>query len=107
MLKTTCLSDDAITLIVDLVITRYTLKTNIIDKHDLNRFYKLIVYSNLNRIAFLDFAICHRENLSYEKLSGSPMHNLFLGKINALMANWYLIINDKIRNIQIINYVFI
>ena len=84
MLKTAYLSNDAMTLIVDSAIIRHALKTNAIDMHKLNWFDKLIDRSNLNGIAFPDFTMYHRENLSYKKLSGSPMHNLFLGKINTL-----------------------
>ena len=55
--------------------------------HDLNRFYNLIDRLNLNRVAFPNFAACHRENLCYEKFSRIPMHNLFLGEINALIVH--------------------
>ena len=87
MLKTICPSDEAMTLIVESVIIGHGLETDTIDMHDLSGFHKLINNSNLNAIAFLDFATYHRKNLAHEKLSRSPMHNLFLGKNNALVIN--------------------
>ena len=74
-------------LIVNSAIIKYVLENDNADMHGLSGFHKLIDQSNLNRIAFLDFAMCRRENLVCEKLSGSPMHLLFLGKINALVIN--------------------
>ena len=93
------LPDEAMSLIVDSVIIKHALENNNVDMYNLSGFYKLINRWNLNRIAFLDFAMCRRENLVCEKLSGSPMHLLFLGKINALVINWYLIIIVGCRNV--------
>ena len=79
------------TLIVDSAIIRHTCNTSAIDMHGLNAFHSLIDSSNLNGIGFLDFTTCCRKNLSYKKLSRSPIHNLFLGKTNALAAFKFLL----------------
>ena len=62
----------------------HTSKSSTMGMHNLNGFYNLIDRSNLNRVAFPDFASCCGETLTYKKLNRSPMHNLFLGKINTL-----------------------
>ena len=87
MLKTISLLDEAMSLIVNSAIIKHVLENNNMDMNDLSKFHKLIDQSNLNRIAFLDFAAHQRENLTYEKLSRSSTHLLFLGKINALVMN--------------------
>ena len=76
-------------LMIDLAVMRYALKTDTRDMRDLNGFHKLINCSNLNGVAFTDFAMCRRENSTYKKLSESLMHNLHLGKINALLRCWF------------------
>ena len=48
MLKTMCLSDEAMSLIVDLAIIKHALENSNMDLHDLSRFHKLIDYSNLH-----------------------------------------------------------
>ena len=84
LLKIMSLPDDAMPLIIDSTIIRHPYDTSTMDMCDLNRFYSLIDCSNLNRIGFQDYATCQRKKLTYEKLSVSLMHNLFLGKTNAL-----------------------
>ena len=49
------------------------------DMNYLNRFHLLIDQNNLCRIGCLDFEICNRKNLNYEKSSSSPMRILLLG----------------------------
>ena len=87
MLKTMCLPEKAMPLIVDSAIIKHTLENDNVGTHDLSRFHKLIHYLNVNEIAFKDFATCCREHLTHEKLSRSPMHLLFRGKINTLVIN--------------------
>ena len=89
MLWTACLPDEAMCLEIDSAIARHALKRDIIGMLDLNGFHNLIDYSNLNRAAFLDFAMHHRENSTYGKLSRNLMRNSCLGKINALSSCWY------------------
>ena len=81
LLKTICLPDEAITLILDSAIIRNAQDNDTMDMHDLSGFHSQIDRSNLNGIGFPDFAIYHRKHLTHNKLSGSPMHNLFLGKL--------------------------
>ena len=80
--KTMCLPGDAIKLIVDAGITLHAIKTNTLDMHDLSGFHHLIDRQNAHGLRFPDFAMCRRINLTYEKLSCSPMHLLDLGKTN-------------------------
>ena len=79
-LQSLCLPSEAITLIIDSAILKHAKETNTLDMHDLNGFHHLIDRSNINGIDFPDFAMCQRKNLTCDKLSGSPMHVLYLGK---------------------------
>ena len=79
-LQSICLPSEAITAIIDSAILKHAKETNTLDMHDLNGFHHLIDRSNINGIDFPDFAIYQRKNLTYDKLSGSPMHVLYLGK---------------------------
>ena len=80
-LKTVCLPGDAIKLTVDTGMILHAIKTNALDMRDLSGFHHLIDRQNLYGLRFPDFAIYRRKNLTYEKLSCSPMHLLDLGKI--------------------------
>ena len=64
----------------------HAIKIGTLRMHGVSRFHHLAIRQNLNTLSFLDCIIYQRKNLTYEKLSGSPIHNLFLGKINALAA---------------------
>ena len=79
-LKTMCLPGDASKLIVDTAIMLHAIKTGTFNMHDLSGFHPLIDRKNLCELRFPDFAIYRRKNLTYEKLSCSPMHILDLGK---------------------------
>ena len=81
-LRTICLQGDAIKLIVDTGMILCSIKTNTLDMHDLSGFHHLIDRQNVHGLRFPDFAIYRRINLTYEKLSCSPMHLLDLGKTN-------------------------
>ena len=81
-LKTLCLLGDAIKLIVDTGIILHAIKTNTLDMHDLSGFHHLIDRQNVHELRFPDFAIYRRINLTYKKLSCSPMYLLDLGKTN-------------------------
>ena len=74
------LNEEAINTIIDSVIIKYGLNTNLLDIYNLNRFHPLIIMDNLNRIDYPDFTIYKRRNFSYNKLITSPMHLLPLGK---------------------------
>lgn len=58
----------------------HAIKTGTLDMHDLNVFHHLIDRKNLHGLSYPDFAIYRRNNLTYEKLSCSPMHIIYLGK---------------------------
>jgi len=79
-LKAICLPGDASKLIVDTAIMLHAINTGTFNMHDLSGFHPLIDRQNLGELRFPDFAIYRRKNLTYEKLSCSPMHILDLGK---------------------------
>ena len=106
MLKTICLPDDAMNLIIDSAIIKNDCDTSKMGMHDLNGFHSQIDYSNLNGIGFPDFATCCGKNLTYQKLSGSPMHNLFLGKLNPFAAFKFASKHGQNRQFKIIDCVF-
>ena len=107
MLKTMCLLDKAMSLIINSTIIKHALKTDAIDACSLNGFHYLINCANLIEVVFLDFATHHRENVAHEKLSSSLMHDLHLGKIHNVFTQWQLLTNIEHRNIQIINIVLL
>ena len=75
-----CLPVDAINLIINSAIMQHVIKTGTLDMHDLDWFYHLINWQNLYGISYQDFAIYQRKNLTYEKLSCSLIHIIYLGK---------------------------
>ena len=82
ILKKLSLPEEAITLIIDSAIIRHAIETGTLDMHDLNGFRHIIDRSNMNGVCYTDFAMQRRKKLTCEKLSGSPMHVLNLGKKN-------------------------
>ena len=78
-LMTTFLTGDTTHLIVHCPIFRHVTNTCTLVAHDVSTFHPLTDQSNLHAIGCLDFSICKRKNLSYDKLPSVPMHVLPLG----------------------------
>ena len=74
-LRTPCLNGDALTLTLDSDVIRHATNTCTLVLYDLHKLHPLIDLSNLCEIA-------KEKNLSYDKLTSSPMHILSLGVIN-------------------------
>ena len=72
------MNTNAIKIIIGKVIVKYAHDINILDLHDLNRFYSLIGLEDLDGIEYPDFVMYKRKIFLHEKLTSSSIHLLHL-----------------------------